>query len=110
MGPGRGSFPAGTSRCSRTIEACALREVAEETGLRVTDLTRGPFTNDLFAAEGRHYVTLYRHRGRARGRARVREPEKCAEWRWCEWDALPEPLFLPIENLKAQGYRPPSAA
>ena len=36
-----------------------MREAAEETGLRVTNLARGPFTNDLFAAEGRHYVTLY---------------------------------------------------
>ncbi|MGV8577870.1 hypothetical protein ACV355_33580, partial [Pseudomonas aeruginosa] len=27
------------------------------------------------------------------GSAELKEPEKCAEWRWCAPDALPEPHF-----------------
>ena len=51
-------------------------------------MRRGPFTNDLFAAEGqRHYVTLFTSsRTQPEGEPVVREPEKCAEWRWVEWD------------------------
>jgi hypothetical protein len=30
------------------------------------------------------------------------EPDKCAEWRWC--DAAPGPLFLPIQNLLESGF------
>jgi len=109
-GSGTWQFPGGHLEMFEDVDGCAMREVAEETGLRVTNLTRGPFTNDLFAAEGRHYVTLYVIADATEGEPVVREPEKCAEWRWCEWNALPAPLFLPIENLKAQGYRPPSGA
>jgi 8-oxo-dGTP diphosphatase len=34
------------------------------------------------------------------GEATAKEPEKCEEWRWFAWERLPEPLFLPIRNLK----------
>jgi len=68
---------------------------------------RGPFTNDIFEHERRHYVTLFIVADAAAGEPMVLEPEKCAEWRWFEWDVLPSPLFLPIQHLLAQGYRPP---
>lgn len=106
-GAGTWQFPGGHLEPFEQVEHCAAREVAEETGLQVTGMQRGPFTNDLFVAERRHYVTLYVIADAPQGDPVVREPEKCAEWRWCEWDALPGPLFLPIENLRAQGYRPP---
>jgi 8-oxo-dGTP diphosphatase len=34
------------------------------------------------------------------------EPEKCEGWEWFEWDQLPRPLFLPIENLLKQSFDP----
>lgn len=42
-------------------EACAVREVAEETGLVVQDVDVRflTATNDIFASEGKHYVTLF---------------------------------------------------
>ena len=43
----------------------------------------------------------------ADGIPQVMEPEKCAEWRWCPWGALPEPRFLSIQHLLELGYRPP---
>ena len=105
-GTGTWQFPGGHLEMFETVEGCGAREVAEETGLRVQGLARGPFTDDLFPDEGRHYVTLFLVTDVAQGEPIVREPDKCAEWRWVEWDAMPEPLFLPIRNLKAQGYRP----
>ena len=34
------------------------------------------------------------------------EPEKCEKWEWFEWNNLPEPLFLPIQNLLKQKFNP----
>ncbi len=40
------------------------------------------------------------------GELEVKEPEKCEGWEWIEWDKLPKPLFLPIENLIKEGFNP----
>jgi 8-oxo-dGTP diphosphatase len=106
-GAGHWQFPGGHLDAFETVEACAAREVREETGLEATAFQRGPFTNDIFEPEHRHYVTLFVVADAPSGEPVGCEPEKCAEWRWYAWDALPTPLFLPIQHLLAQGYRPP---
>ncbi len=100
-------FPGGHLEFGESIEQCAAREVAEETGLTVTDPVLGPYTNDVFAEDGKHFVTLFVVTHSESGDADTKEPDKCAEWRWCSWDALPTPHFLSIEHLLATGYRPP---
>lgn len=105
-GAGDWQFPGGHLEFGEEIEDCARREVAEETGLAVGALRRGPFTNDLFADQGKHYVTLFLVADYAGGEPEAREPEKCAGWAWFRWDALPQPLFLPIRNLLALGWSP----
>lgn len=103
-------FPGGHLEWFEEPEACAVREVREETGLELTNLRRGPFTNDCFVEEDRHYVTLFLMADAPVGDPEVREPSKCTEWRWCDWNAMPDPLFLPIRHLRAQGFVLPPAA
>lgn len=102
-------FPGGHLEAFEAVEACAEREVREETGLDVHVVARGPYTNDVFDP-ARHYVTLFVVAELAPDAVTsepvVHEPDKCAEWRWCDWDAMPTPLFLPIVHLRALGYRP----
>lgn len=100
-------FPGGHLEFGESVADCAVREVAEETGLEATVTGYGPFTNDIFVDQGKHYVTLFVLASAPLGVPRVMEPEKCAEWRWCPWDSLPEPRFLSIEHLLDLGYRPP---
>jgi 8-oxo-dGTP diphosphatase len=106
-GEGAWQFPGGHLEYGEAIEDCARREVEEETGLQIKYLRYGPFTNDLFAAEDKHYVTLYVLADYLSGIPEVREPEKCREWGWYDWHQLPEPLFVPIKNLLKQGFQPP---
>ena len=51
-------------------------------------------------------ITLFVRAEWRSGEPTIREPEKMADLRWFAWDALPQPLFLPIENLLRQGYDP----
>jgi 8-oxo-dGTP diphosphatase len=105
-GAGTWQFPGGHLEFGETIAACARREVHEETGLQLGPVQLGPYTNDVFATEGRHYVTLYAIARAPRGEPAVREPEKCERWEWFAWSRLPSPLFLPIRHLLAQRFDP----
>lgn len=54
-------LPGGHLEFGETPEACAVREVLEETGLEISeaDVRFVTATNDIFEAEGKHYVTLF---------------------------------------------------
>lgn len=77
----------------------------EETGLALSELRHGPFSNDVF--EGRHYLTAFILAGCAEdAEARLMEPDKCDGWAWFDWADLPEPLFAPLASLRRRGYSP----
>lgn len=103
-GAGTWQFPGGHLEYGESIEACARRELMEETGLSIETLHLGPFTNDFFEAEKKHYVTLFVIADQTTGDPVVREPEKCERWGWFFWAQLPRPRFLPIVNLLKQNF------
>jgi 8-oxo-dGTP diphosphatase len=35
-----------------------------------------------------------------------REPQEFQELGWFDWNNLPEPLFLPLQNLLKTGFKP----
>ena len=85
-----------------------IAKVKEKTGLGIRLISENgveALTNDFFP-EGQHYVTLYLKAEHIKGNPRVREPEKCERWRWFTWGNLPQPLFLPVQNLVNQTYDP----
>ncbi|KAF1052942.1 MAG: RNA pyrophosphohydrolase [Stenotrophomonas maltophilia] len=98
-GDGDWAPPGGHLEFGETPEDCARREVLEETGLHLTRLRRGPWSNDVFLGERRHYVTLYMIAESLEGQPQNLEPDKCAGWDWFAPDKLPQPLFLPLCNL-----------
>ena len=105
-GAGTWALPGGHLAYGETIEACAHREVMEETGLSIRDLKPGPYTNDIFSNERKHYVTLFIVSRYAAGQLQIKEPDKCEAWDWFEWDHLPEPRFLSLENLRRLSFDP----
>lgn len=104
-GAGSWCFPGGHLEFGESIEQCARREVLEETGLEIENLRRGPFTNDIFETAAKHYVTLFVIADCVGGTLEVKEPHKCERWQWFSWQDLPEPLFLPNQNLVKQGFK-----
>ncbi|MEQ1499786.1 MAG: NUDIX hydrolase [Parcubacteria group bacterium] len=105
-GDGTWSFPGGKLDLWETPEECAVREVEEETGLKIKNITKSIYTNDLFREEGKHFITLFFIGDYDGGEAELREPDKCESWEWFEWDKLPEPLFYPLKNYIEQGISP----
>jgi len=105
-GKGCWCFPGGHLEFNEEIENCAIREVEEETGIKIKNLKRVTFTNDIFKKENKHYVTLFLVADYLSGKVRLKEPEKCEKWKWFKWNKLPSPLFLPIKNLLKQNFNP----
>jgi len=92
---------------NESIEGCAVREVLEETGLKIRNVRCGPYTNDIFTTEDKHYVTLFVIADHDSGSPVVKEPHKCEKWIWSEWPPRRHPCFLPIQNLLKQKFRLP---
>lgn len=101
------SLPGGHLEWNESFEDCATREVAEETGLTIARIRHLAFTNDRFEKEQKHYVTLFVTADWSSGEPAIVEPDKCKEWRWVDAQTLPQPLFLPMQNLVDQGVRIP---
>jgi 8-oxo-dGTP diphosphatase len=107
-GEGTWQFPGGHLEFNESIENCARREVFEETGIKIKNIRLGPYTNDIFDKEQKHYITLFAISDYDSGVLELREPEKCERWAWFEWSKLPAPSFLPIINLKKQNFKLPT--
>ena len=105
-GKGAWCFPGGHLEFNESWEDCALRETMEETGITIKNIRFGTATNDIFQAEGKHYITIFMLSDYGSGEVKIMEPEKCERWDWFEWDNLPQPLFVPIQNLHKRNYNP----
>jgi 8-oxo-dGTP diphosphatase len=106
-GLGTWSTPGGHLEYGETPEQCAAREAKEEVGLDVTDIHFRALTNDVFESSGRHYITLWMHGENKSGEPGIAAEHEVAEIGWFAWDALPAPLFLPLQNLLNRESYPP---
>ncbi len=92
--------PGGHLEFGESFEACALREVQEETGLLLADLQVTEISNDIFLEENKHYVSIFLRAPYPQGQVLQNlEPHKIESWHWFDLAALPQPLFLPLQNL-----------
>ncbi|KAJ0419149.1 7,8-dihydro-8-oxoguanine triphosphatase NUDT15 [Aspergillus carlsbadensis] len=110
-GAGAWGLPGGHIDYGETFEACARRELVEETGLEIEQIRFLTATNDRMTTEGKHYVTIFlaarlcdddaepevgiwvyplkcKRYDLANSASQVKEPDKCEEWQWVTWDDI----------------------
>ncbi len=90
------SIPGGHLDIGETFEACAIREIKEESGLIINNPRVIAVTNNLddtFLKEGKHYISIVIVATEFSGELVVMEPTKCEGWLWCDPTDLPTPHF-----------------
>lgn len=92
------SLPGGHLEYGEAIEACAAREVLEETSVKINNITFLAITNDFFESEGKHYITIFLKSDYESGEAKPTD-DKSTETKWFSLSELPENLFLPLKNF-----------
>lgn len=101
-GHGVWAFPGGHVEFGEHPDQAVIREVFEETGLKISDVRKLTFTSDFYE-NGTQYITLFFSAKSWSGDLENREPEKCDRWEWFAPEALPSPLFLPIVTFLKDG-------
>ena len=105
-GQGTWCTPGGHLDFGETLEGCAAREAKEEVGVDVVDIRFRAVTNDIFEETGKHYITVWLE-GTPVGEPSIAAEREVEEIGWFAWDALPQPLFLPLQNLVKENSYPP---
>ncbi|MBK7862218.1 MAG: NUDIX domain-containing protein [Archangiaceae bacterium] len=94
-GAGEYAYPGGHVEHLETFEACARREVREETGLEIGAPRFLRVLNTRVYAP-KHYIDVAFVADWVSGAPRVLEPDRVESWAWYPLDALPAPLFETI--------------
>ena len=84
----------------------AIRELWEETGLKVIGTTLVGQTSHFFEELGQEHISIYIKAEVLDGEPVVMEPEKCHEWGWFNWNHLPHPLFPLFKHFVNAGIIP----
>lgn len=99
-GTGTWSVPGGHLENGESWERAAMREVMEETGVRIDTPTVLAFTNDIFPSGDMHYVSIWLSANWLEGEPYITEPDRCTAQAWHTFNDLPVPLFEPFwQNL-----------
>ena len=101
-GAGTWSVPGGHMEGGESFEQTVKRETMEEVGIRIGNIRKLTFSNDIFEKDRKHYVTLFFAADYVSGKVRNMEPDKCEGWEWHTAATAPRPLFTPLENLLGQ--------
>ncbi len=98
-GHGTWSIPGGHLEYGESWEECIRREVMEEVGVALKNVRYLATTNDIFAGDSKHYISIWMEADLPDGEEpRSMEPEKVIRLTWSDLKHLPEPLFQPSWN------------
>ncbi len=101
-GEGTWTMPGGGMNFHENPKDCARREAREETGIEVGDLELISVTNDK--VHDAHFVTLGFRSTDFQGEPKIMEPDEIIEWKWFNFDEIPDKLFFPTRKI-LENYR-----
>src|SRR3989338_10125840 len=96
-GAGEYAWPGGHMEYMESFEQCAKREVMEETGMEIENVRFLRLLN-LKKYAPKHYVDIGLIADWKSGEPKLREPNKCEEWKWFDVERLPLPRFGACES------------
>ncbi|KAL3199183.1 hypothetical protein MRX96_014137 [Rhipicephalus microplus] len=111
LGHGLYQVPGGHLEFGESWEQAAYREVLEETGLHVHNVSLCSIVDTIEPEHDYHYMTVFM-RGyvdETRGsEPRNMEPNKCEGWLWWKWSVIPSPdlLFWCLRDFKTKNLNP----
>ena len=92
FGEGDWGLPGGHLEFGESMQEGVRRELREETGLEIGDMT---FSNMVNGPQGgKHYIQVGFIAHNVQGEPELKEPDRCAEWRWCALTDLPKNIFV----------------
>jgi 8-oxo-dGTP diphosphatase len=93
---GTWSIPGGHLEFGESPEECAIREVFEETGVKIMNPRFRTVANNVL--EGKHYITIIMESDAFEGDPKTTEPDKYIDVGWYLLNDLPSPIFTPAER------------
>jgi len=98
-GQGTWTMPGGKLDFGEDLKEAAIREVLEETGIKLKkeNLKFISLTNDIVSDA--HFVTAGFLCQEFEGEAKVMEPDEITKWQWFNIDDLPKPMYFPSEKI-----------
>ena len=102
------AMPGGAVERGESLLTAAARELREETGIESHIMEMGPtMAHPYIDDKGTHWVTSYVVACNLNGPTpQVIEPDKHLEWRFWDWEALPDNIFYPLQQLMDDGWQP----
>lgn len=94
------SVTGGHLEFGETFEDCAFRETLEESGVKIKNIKFLTAVNNVFKSEVHHSITIFMTADWQSGQPTTSEPDKIVELGWYDLSNHPEPLFLPVLELK----------
>lgn len=106
-GNGLWGAPGGHLELWESFEDAASRELWEEAG--DMDITKPEYfytANTMFKKEGKHYVVIFMVCDWIAGEPKIMEPDKTYEWKWHDWNNLPQKIMPGYQQIKNDGFNP----
>jgi len=96
-GEGTWTMPGGKLDFHEGLKEAAVREVFEETGMKVKDIEIISVSNEI--VPDKHFVTIGFLCNDFEGEPKVMEPDEITEWQWFDLNNLPSKVFSPSAKI-----------